>query len=62
MKNTLFIILLFSVIGFSSCNKCLECTNENYSQKVCDDMPIYKDLKRGKATLTDEVGNELKCK
>jgi hypothetical protein len=62
MKYTLFFVLLLTTLSFSSCDKCLECSNENYSQTVCDDMQIYKDLKKGKATLTDEVGDELKCK
>lgn len=60
MKVFIFIVPI--AIAGTSCNKCLDCSKKDYSQKICNDMPIYKELKKGNATLTGENGNELKCK
>lgn len=57
------IILLFFIIGITSCKKepeCYTCTTQSANDTFCKGDLLYNDIAAGK-TVTDNYGNVYTC-
>lgn len=54
-------ILFVSVLLFSSCQKCYDCETVSVYREICNGEPEYDYIKKN-IRMTDQFGNEFKCK
>lgn len=65
MKTIVTTLAIFTLITFSSCKKCLTCSNKYGTQEICEgnttaSKALYKAASNG--TITDDQGEPYVCK